>query len=442
MNTPWCDAKIYVMGGDASELLAINREEFLSWQTAPESKVKEMMQHVNETLHTGFENLMHYIANDIAEEKNTKEHKQSKILEYIASKNSVCILLALVVYYINKKKLKKNENADETYLPLLVSDERLKYDFDQTFRFFVEWLSRNQDKHEIDAIQYDKYNRCLADSNKKMFTKDFLSNLNNTWFVPSLTILPLLNDDSGDTNENTDIVTVCEDLYAHTPLQLYWGDLFYIGNIKTRIIPVYQYCSTFVKAFNLKEQYLKMLYGSSAQYGEQQCIRYDNEIINNDNEMEDDIYNYNLKLFGERHVFPALMKYEILVVPYDPVICPPMLKNCGNVLMTPFTPKIFKDNVIRKIKDAIEEIHEKKFDLFIKSEEINKKIRQMFYLENENIKNDNEIIANYNNENINKNDLYGLRQLISYVHNKKGLIKPVQEYEYAYIEFIKDYVTK
>lgn len=469
LSTPWSDVLVYVMGGDAGELLAINRESFLDKSTSSGLKVEEMEKHVIDTLRKGFENFLFFFA-DIAE--NNAGIEPEILDDYLTDTPAALILLTLASHCLYKKSISTPQNNLENS-EMVVIDGMSAKKISKTLEYLQRKLESKRNIFTTDVIDYDYINRQIIESRSIDFVQ-LLCDIDNIWFT---TKLPYANRER-EMPETDRVIQIYEDILSDIPVKLYWSDLFFYmdklyltENIEENdrnedyvIVPtpVYKYCSAARKSFNLDKNDVNALFAASKKYGELQASLYktNSTVMSNGKRL---CYKTLLNLFGERHVFPALSKYEKLAIPYDKITCPKSLKNCGYVLITPITPLVFTDNVIVMVQEKWESWRKRWYndreDIWIK-EELNGLKRSLVWyafsgkrrivnseLNNKKTteKEPSRVLREAENDLLTfgravSEDPYGIIKLIEHVQNSKGGIMPVEEYTQAYIDFLVDYI--
>ncbi len=347
-STPWCDASVYVLGGEAIDLLSVNRECFLEKSSMNAVEVVKMEQHTLETLRMGFESFLSRFSDFLYSNRN--DNIYASINEYLMQSPAVAILFAIASYCLYQKSLEAHCDMEKNNAVVVINNQ-LAQKFHKIFQHLQEELKRSGYAYMMDVIYYNPDQRAIMESSD-ITVGDFFRCIDKVWFAFEL---PFFSNDLMERHTTTvQPISICEDLFAIVPVQLYWSNLFYISktvslNHETvKIpIPVYQYCSAMRNSFDLCEKDKALLYHASKQYGYYQSLLADKtkqECIE-----KSEAYQSLVALFGERHVFPVFPEYTILAMPFDSVSCPQKLENCGYVMYSPLTSKVFRDGLIDEI---------------------------------------------------------------------------------------------
>ncbi|MCL2604117.1 MAG: hypothetical protein FWD90_06530 [Defluviitaleaceae bacterium] len=435
---PWCDLHVYIMGGDAKNILAVNREILLSELINGHSEVPKIINNTNETLSIGFANLILTIAkglkktdsgvgsNYIIDETGTNYKSLNMIDDHLNNQSDLCIILAIAAHCLYKRTIRATTWETVQYNnnpipPEIEIDHGAAKYYQKAFRYFVGKLIQKKNMREIEVVAFVKNVRIIKPERSQLRASDFFEEIEDTWFTNESP--RILLDDAVNIalieppTEGNEPIRIAEDIYMNIPFPLYWSALFYI-QVDKEIVPIYKYCSVATKGFCLTESSQILLYNFSTEYAK---LRLTDTI-------DASFYEREKYLLGERHVFPALEKYEILSVPFNKERCPMVLEHCGYVLITPITPALIRDNVLTNILTSSKEI--------VPGEKIN-------YNE---LSHDNKrecVWDHLQPKNDINRDLYGMDELLLYIHNQHGkYARSINEYKQKYADFMIEYIER
>jgi len=437
-DAPWCDMEVYVMGGDAKHLLAINRDELLKPVSPRDSKVLYMLNCVKSTMRIGFEHTLRCIAANWDKWEHT----------LTASKytSEACILLSLAAHCLYKASIDTPTTPiHEQDAPTIVINKATAGYCKTAFEKLVSMLERQEYKHFVEVMDYDRTSKQVLEY-RYIPIWQLLRQLDTIWFTNAF---PADINEGSLTPETAivaDIVTICEDLFSVIPVSLYWSDVFFIKT-KNNLLPIYQLCAVASKSF-CNDNDAKELFQASFSYGTLEAKRQEHKEAkllrkqgggrrkqDSPPKLSDDekkIRKNLARLLGERHVFPALAGYEVLCVPYNKERCPEVLDRSGYVIISPFIPKLFETgrNIFAELIEAVNEINEasRKIKVFDEA-----KIRKIMAQKRKAVW--SVLYPDAEKE----EDIYGIYALIEYVREQNGNKKPIGEYKQAYADLILKY---